>query len=77
MQAGQIRVGTSLEGSLYSAAVKITETRDLRENGWGIVDEEGQNGESLEVLSVAALTLALEEGVREGTQKEGRVGLED
>lgn len=42
-----------------------------------MVDEEGHNGEILEALGVEALTLALEEGVREGTQNEGRVGLED
>lgn len=72
-----MRVGTSCEGVLDSAMVKFMETRDLRENGWGFVDEEGHNGESLEALSVEWLPLALEEGVREGTQKEGRVGLED
>lgn len=75
LQAGQMRVGTSDEGSLDSAVVKLMETRDLRENGWGFVDE-GHIGESLEALSVEALTLTLEEGVREGTQKDGRVGLE-
>lgn len=41
------------------------------------MDEEGHDGESLEALDVEPLTLALEEGVREGTQNEGRVGLED
>lgn len=76
LQAGQMRVGTSEEGSLDSAVVNFMETRDLRENGWEFVDEEGHIGESLEALSVEALTLTLEEGVREGTQKDGRVGLE-
>lgn len=76
LQAGQMRVETSSEGSFDSAVVNFTETRDLRENGWEFVDEEGHDGESLDALTVEALPLTLEEGVREGTQKEGRVCLE-
>lgn len=72
-----MRVETSSEGSLDSAVVNFIETRDLRENGCELDDEEGHNGESLEALSIEVLTLTSEEGVREGTQKEGRVGLED
>lgn len=71
-----MRVETSSEGSLDSAVVNCIETRDLRENGCELVDEEGHNGESLEALTFEVLTLTLEEGVREGTQKEGRMGLE-
>lgn len=72
-----MRVESSFEGSLDSGVVNFMETRDLRENGCEFVDEDGHVGESLEALSVEVLTLTLEEGVREGTQKEGRVGLED
>ena len=53
------------------------ETRDFREKNAGFFNEEGPNGESLEALSAAVLTLALEEGEGEETQQEGRFGLEE
>ena len=55
--------------------LNLTEMRVLRERGWDVVVEEaGQRGWSLRGLEGL---LWVVEGVREGTQKEGRVGLED
>lgn len=86
LQAGQIRVcddesvsGLGLEFALLELEVleveKWIETRDLRLNGWGDVgDEAGQMG-----VGFAAVADVFEpvEGVREGTQKEGRVCFAD
>ena len=56
-----------------SEVVKDTEIRVFRLREWGVEgEEEGQTG--CRALGAEA---GLEVGVREGTQKEGRLGLED
>lgn len=75
LHAGQTSVDESAEG-VASEVVNLIETRDLRDRGCSIDDDEdGHKGESLAALGEGFVVF--EEGVREGTQNEGSVGLED
>lgn len=57
--------------------VKVTGMRVFSESGWGDVsDEAGQKGWSLGGFVADEVCVVVEEGVKEGTQKEGSVGLE-
>lgn len=73
-QEGQIRVGEA--GSEAGAALevlKLTLTRVLSDSGCEeVAAEAGQMGASLEWAADCELDVL---GVRDGTQKEGRVGL--
>lgn len=74
LHAGQ----TSVDGSeeVASEVVNFMETRDFRDRGCTIDDDEdGHKGESLAALCMEFVVF--EEGVREGTQNDGSVGLED
>lgn len=76
LHAGQISADVSAVEEVASEVVNLMETRDLRDRGCAIDDdEEGHKGESLTALGKEFAVF--EEGVREGTQNEGSVGLED
>lgn len=76
LHAGQISVDEFTEEELVSEVVNLMETRDLRDRGCAIDDDEdGHRGESLAALGKEFVVF--EDGVREGTQNEGSVGLED
>ena len=82
LQAGQISAEVSVafevaeEAEAEVEVLKVMGTRVFRESGceW-VVDDPGHIGFSFSGLAGEAEPLALLEGVREGTQKEGRVGL--
>lgn len=75
LHAGQTSVDGS-EEEVASEVVNLIETRDFRDRGCTIDDDEdGHKGESLAALCMEFVVF--EEGVREGTQNDGRVGLED
>ena len=82
LQAGQISAEVSVALEVIEVVesedevLKVMGTRVFRESGceW-VVDEAGHIGLSFSGLADEAELLALLEGVREGTQKEGRVGL--
>ena len=74
LQAGHKNVGAFAECPADSAVVKLIEINVLRERGWTSVDDEaGQKGKSLVGLDEFLVVV----GVRDGTQNEGRVGLDD
>lgn len=75
LHAGQISADVSAEEEAVSEVVNLMETRDLRDRECAIDDEDGHKGESLAALGKQLAVF--EEGVREGTQNEGSVGLED
>lgn len=82
LQAGQISAEALVafevaeEAEAEVEVLKVTGTRVFRESGceW-VVDDAGHIGLSFGGLADEAEPVALLEGVREGTQKEGRVGL--
>lgn len=72
LHAGQ----TSVEEEVASEVVNFMETRDFRDRECTIDDDEdGHKGESLAALCIEFVDF--EEGVREGTQNDGSIGLED
>lgn len=76
LHAGQISVDGSTEEGVPSEVVNFMETRDLRDRGCASDDDEdGHKGESFPALGKEFAVF--EDGVREGTQNEGSVGLED
>jgi hypothetical protein len=80
LQAGQMRCGPSSEDDacLLEAVVEVlkcTGIRVLSERWWvEFSSEAGQNGWSLWAFAVWAV---VEDGVSDGTQKDGREGLSD
>ena len=75
LHAGQMGVAAWVEGDGGLGVVKEMGMRDLRERGWGVERvEAGQRGC---IFGGWVTGLRVEEGVREGTQKEGRGGLAD
>lgn len=76
LHAGQISVDGLAEEEVVSEVVNLIETRDLRDRGCAVDDDEdGHKGESLATFGKEFVDF--DEGVREGTQNEGSVGLED
>jgi len=80
LQAGQIRCGPSSDGEtclleVVVEVLKCTGIRVLSERWWvEFSSEAGQNGWSLWAFAVWAI---VEDGVNDGTQKDGSEGLFD
>lgn len=85
LHEGHIREGGGSEGDglgdvlelLEDEVVKVIGMRVFSESGWGDVsDEAGHEGWTLGFFVPDKVCVVVDEGVKEGTQKEGSVGLE-